>query len=1159
MSTTTTKTSSRLAAERLRGRLESYVPAGVLVVWLGLSLAAWYWFDASLRARTTATYEARTEELSSRIVQRMRDHEQVLRGAAGLFAVRETVSRADWRHYVSALRLEENHPGILGVGFSRWLTPAEKEGHSWEVRAEGFPEYKIRPEGERPSYTSILYLEPFHWRNQRAFGFDMYSEAVRRAAMDKARDENVASIAAKIILVQETDKDQQSGMLMFVPVYRQRLPLDTVAQRREAFQGFAYSPIRMNDFVAGTLGKTSEELGFELSVGSGEGTDNLMYSSVAAGKLALPPGYEPELQSSKVVAAYGCSWQFTFNTLPGFRGGKGRSQSYLFLAAGFVFSGLVALLAWLILKSRRQAMELAEQRISRLHGRLSLAAESARLGVWEWQVPENVLVWDKWMYAIYGVREADFTGAYEAWTRGLHPDDRPRGDEAIQRALRGEKEFDEEFRVVWPTGELRHVKANALVERDAAGRPLRMIGVNYDITERKLAEEKLRRSEEQISRLLQATDQGLYGIDREGRCTFINRSGLELLGYELEECLGQDMHVLIHHSHADGSPYPTVECPIFHAKMTGAGCRVDSEVLWRRDGTSFPAEYSSRPILEGGQIAGAVVTFLDITARKNSERDLREARDLAEAASLAKSDFLTTMSHEIRTPMNGVIAMTGLLLETALNPEQREYAEIVSRSGEHLLGLINDILDFSKIEARKLDIEPQEFDPRLMVEDTAEMLWIHAQEAGLELTYQVDASVPTELRGDPGRLRQIIANLVGNAIKFTSSGEVSIRVSLEREQDGWVELRFEIKDTGIGIPAERLGAIFEPFTQADGSTTRKYGGTGLGLAICKQLVELMGGGIGVTSEPGAGSTFWFTSRLERVAPHEARSPSAAASLRADLAGAKLLIVDDNATNRELMEVLLQGFGCRGASACDAQTALSLLLAAVEHHEPFQLVLVAQQLAGMDGYELGRRIKNEPRLSATALVMVSSRAGPGDATLMEESGFHGYVPKPVRQAQLHDCIARALGRDSGAEGAAEWGRPASVVTRHSVAEVARRSAPILLVEDNAINQKVAQEMLKHLGFRADVAADGLEAVRALELIDYSLVLMDCQMPRMDGYEATVAIRSAQSQVRNRNIPIIAMTANAMKGDRERCLAAGMNDYLAKPVRREALLEVLVRWS
>ena len=1108
-----------------------YSPFLTLALLLLSSLFLWRMYDQSLNNRAQVIYSDKTAAITNRIIERMHDHEQVLRGAAGLFKVNEGTTRSDWRRYVSSLHLDENHPGILGVGFSKWLTTEEKEDNINNIRSEGFPEYTIRPAGHRSAYTSIIYLEPFNWRNQRAFGYDMYAEPVRRAAMDKARDGDVTTIAAKITLVQETDKDKQSGMLMYVPVYRHGMLLDSIEQRRAACGGFVYSPIRMNDFMRGTLTTMPKDIAFEVSVVGNQGADNLMFSSVQAEKLVPLKNYNPKFATSTIVQEYGCSWRFSFQTLPEFDNETNKAKSIIFLFSCIIISVLVSYLLFQILRNNNLIIERTKERADQLDKRLSLATNAARIGVWDWEIDENRLVWNEQMYALYGIPEEDFTGAYAAWQNGLHPDDKKRGDDEIGMALREEKQFDTEFRVLWPSGEVRSIKAIARVQRDAAGKPLRMIGVNYDITDIKQAERELRDAKETLSLILNSVAEAIYGIDMNGCCTFCNQSCLELLGYESpEEVLGKNMHDLIHHTHRDGSRFQVADCLIFKAFELGVSTHVADEVLWRKDGASFPAEYWSYPQRRDGNIIGAVVTFLDITVRRETEESLLAAMLKAEAANIAKSEFLATMSHEIRTPMNGVIGMTGLLLDTALTDEQRGYAEIVGKSGENLLNLINDILDFSKIEAHRLELELLDFDVRVTLEDTAEMLDARAAETGLELICQIDPGIPSYLRGDPGRLRQIIINLAGNAIKFTPSGEVVISATLKSETDESVELLFEVADTGIGIPESRLAAIFEPFTQADGSTTRKYGGTGLGLAICKQLTELMGGEIGFTSEVGRGSTFRFTVRFQK--PTVQGSKLSAIAPRADIAGEKVLVVDDNATNRTLMSALLHGWGCRVETADGGETALVLLYDAVRREDPFRIALLDQQMPGMSGSELCRRIKAEPLLNRIQLVLVTSQMHRGDAASRERIGFAGYLPKPVRQAQLQDCISLALGRT-------ESSPPVNgIVTRHTVAEAADRGLRILLAEDNITNQKVARHILGKLGYKVDVAPNGVEAVRALGLIDYDLVLMDCQMPEMNGFEATTMIRDPASNVLNHQVPIIAMTANAMKGDREQCIAAGI---------------------
>jgi two-component system sensor histidine kinase/response regulator len=675
-------------------------------------------------------------------------------------------------------------------------------------------------------------------------------------------------------------------------------------------------------------------------------------------------------------------------------------------------------------------------------------------------------------------------------------------------------------------------------------------------TERDAAKQniELQASEEMFRSLSAASPVGIF-LDGLGSCVYANERLGEIFGVPSESILGKGW---VHNIHPDDRERAMKEglSAIREDREIGIEYRIvtpSREVRWVSTRT---ARLPSRP----GKPSAFVGTVIDITERKGLEEELASGRDAALEAARLKSEFLSNMSHEIRTPLNGIIGMTGLLLDSKLSPEQSEFAETVRSSGDALLAIVNDILDFSKIAAGKMTLEEIDFDLLTIAESTVELLAGQAHKKRVELALSVRAEVPRFVRGDPGRLRQILTNLVANAIKFTPQGEVVLRISSETvsEHDG--QICFAICDTGIGISPEVQARLFQPFSQADGSTSRKYGGTGLGLAISMQLVEAMGGKITIESEVGKGSTFRFAIRLARSAAMVLSTPR-----REDLSGVRALVVDDNATNRSILLHQLLTWGVQSDSVQSGQMALEILHAQVAT-KAYDVVLLDFQMPEMDGLALARRIREDPRCNSMKLVMMSSAGERSDIDQAAKAVDY-WLTKPVKQSKLYDALTRLLsgkgiperkmqddqsGRDLTTGPAHHNGTSSTLIPKGEL----HKGIRVLVAEDNPVNQRLALLQLRKLGLSGEAVGNGVEAVRALAKIPYQFVLMDCQMPEMDGYEATRAIR--QQEADGHHTVIIAMTAHALEGDREKCLSAGMDDYVGKPVKIEELHGVISRW-
>ncbi|MBS1144708.1 MAG: response regulator [Proteobacteria bacterium] len=688
-------------------------------------------------------------------------------------------------------------------------------------------------------------------------------------------------------------------------------------------------------------------------------------------------------------------------------------------------------------------------------------------------------------------------------------------------------------------GNLYWVNATIVPLLNAAGEPERHIAIRTDITDRKRIEAQLSEQLHLVEELIEAIPLPVYLKDNGGRYIRLNRAFEQFFHIDRKAILGQTVSKLLTREEAPLHLQKDAEL------LASKGMQTYEASVHSRDGAIHDTVYRKAALTRrDGSVSGLLGVIVDITERKRAEHEVLRAKEAAEAASRAKSDFLANMSHEIRTPMNGVIGMTDLALETALTGEQREYLNIVKSSAESLLTIINDILDFSKIEAGKLLVEEISFDLYRLIAELLKPLALRAHEKGIELLSEVLHDVPRYVQGDPNRIRQILINLIGNAIKFTNEGEIVLRTELLQLQDGHAIVHFAVRDTGIGIPQDKQDLIFDAFSQEDTSTTRKYGGTGLGLSICRRLVELMGGRIWLHSQPGQGSTFHFSIQLQL-----ATQSTPILGSQVTLENRRILVVDDNATNRRILSNMLTLLKAIPQDVDSAQAALSLFK---NGNADFDCILLDAQMPQMDGYELARTL-HATHDNLPPMLMLSSGALRGDAKRCQEAGIAGFFAKPISLDELH----AALGRLFDGSHSAVTQHAKQLVTRHSLREE-HRALNILLVEDHPTNQKLALGLLGKWGHEVTLAQNGQEALDIFDASgDFDLILMDMQMPVMGGIEATQLIRKRETERQLPHIPIIAMTAAAMQDDRDACLAAGMDDYLSKPIRVKELQEKLRR--
>jgi two-component system, sensor histidine kinase and response regulator len=813
--------------------------------------------------------------------------------------------------------------------------------------------------------------------------------------------------------------------------------------------------------------------------------------------------------------------------------------------AGALLAGLmVGVLAWVMILRRRVAAQTSviRRRLENealLEKRFQYVAQATNDTIWDWNLLADTVWWSEGLRTTLGYPPDEMApDTTERWER-LHPEDRDRVKNGVVAAIKGSGDhWSDEYRYRRADGAYAYVLDRGYIMRDPAGRPIRMIGAMMDISAQKQAEEALREQRTILQSVIDHVPFAVFWMDRNCRFLGCNGNMAQGAGFRSpENLIGKTLYDL---------PLKKELLDAFSKRdreiMESGKALLDlEENVTRANGTRAIVSTSKVPLRSAeGQVVGLVGIYADITERKRAEEELRHAKEAAETANRAKSDFLANMSHEIRTPMNGILGMTDLALDTELTADQRDYLEMVKVSADALLTVINDVLDFSKIEAGRLELDPRPFNLREHLAQSLKPLALRAHQKGLELTCEIGADVPGVVVADGARLRQVVINLIGNAIKFTKQGEVGIKVAVESKAEDEVSLHFTVHDTGIGVAPEKQRVIFEAFSQADSSMAREYGGTGLGLTISSRLVEMMNGRIWLESELGKGSCFHFTTRADIAAGSASVRPVEPV----ELSGMPVLVVDDNLTNRRILGDMLDRWKMKPVLAASGREAQIALQDAERSGAPFGLLLIDVNMPDMDGFKLAEQIRRQVNLSRTAIMMLTSAAQRGDAARCRELGVGAYLIKPIVQAQLLDAVRNVLG-------SAERNSRPHPLTRRSLPERTQR-LNILLAEDNAVNQILATRLLENRGHTVTVAGNGRDALAMLEERHFDLVVMDISMPGVDGFEATAAIR-ARETVTGDHIPIIAMTAHAMTGDRERCLTARMDGYVSKPIRAQELFD------
>ncbi len=1105
---------------------------------------AWYIHQNGLRDRSEAFMklsESRVRQITDSL-HNLRDIE--LTGLSQFFESCKAVSSYEFAHFSQYLT---PNPMIRAWAFVPIVHSRDAARFEKITRDSGLKDFMIyrdqfpatsAPAQEQTLLYPVLHIAPSHPENQKLIGLNIGSIPLFNAVLSEVERSGFPTSTPPFLM--ETVTGRRKGLMIFHPIHS--------PGPAEALQGFAMAVLNIDTLLWSAIPDNSIIMDLSFIHGNGE-CEPIVSSWDKTSER------NDDLACSFPVFAFGKVYLITTHAGPEFTSLYSVWQGWTALLTGIMISCGITLIMGLFLKRREELERLIVERTEALR-----ESETMHRQLFECS-PDAYLLLDNHVFtacndsalAMLGMNRAQLVGLKPADLSPLRQPDGSLSSDKAQTILKTALEKGS-TRFEWvhtkQSGEPFWVDVSlAVIPKQGLQR---FLVAWRDITERKHTENALLENEALQRLLLANLPVGVMIIDPDTRTIEkVNEHLVKLFGYSEKNLVGQRCHSIL-------CPASEKECPVCDLGITVEN---SERGILRHDGSCLQVLKTVKRIQMGGK-EKLLECLLDISERKKAEAELQEtnrqleeaisrANDMAlraEMASIAKGEFLANMSHEIRTPMNGVIGMTRLLLDTRLDEEQRTFTETVMNSAESLLALLNDILDFSKIEAGKIEMEIIDFDLRRFLEDFSGIMGMRALEKNLEMICSVAPEVPNLLKGDPGRLRQILLNLTGNALKFTQKGEVTVHVQCITQTEHSVVLRFSVKDTGIGIPNDRIPHLFSKFTQADASTTRKYGGTGLGLAISKELVKLMNGDIGVDSQENQGSEFWFTACFVRQPVHGADTDSRPENLE----GVRVLVVDDNRSCRTAIVDQCKTWGLDAEDAPDGPMGIKAIYRAREEGSPFRLVLADLHMPGMDGITFSRAVKTDESLKSMDLVLMVAMGKRLDAIKPEDAGIKAFITKPVRPSDLLACLQAVIA-------GVQFDEPENPSIKSSALYAAKtRPVRVLIAEDNETNQKVAMGVLSKMGIQADTVDNGVKALKALELVSYDLVLMDVQMPDMDGLKTTRIIRDIKSKVKNHDIPIIAMTASAMKGDRARCIESGMNDYITKPIDPLALNHALQKW-